>query len=366
MQPLGKCFCPYCKQVLVGHIEVDDHVWLARRCPEHGQVRTILYWSPSYFQLAVDQRQAVPQKCLIVEVTERCDVGCATCSARSISIGKERSATAVVEGALADAGALGASVVALSGGEPLMRADLWTIVDALSAEFAKIVLITSGRNFENNAAILADLAARKDRLEVCLQFDSLDNEVLKAIRTPAMDAELRKTRLRLSVATGVPITAVCVVPPLASEQSVAELARFCRDEGAAGVTFQPLRQLGRFPSVTAVDSKMTAGDHIQALALQGLGIESDPVPFVQQPFDISVAMTDGVRLVNSDTFFQPAAAQPLFRVATSSYWDHNNYFAPLASAQPYYFSVGGGMPLNAWYFAEAREEPSPQHERVSA
>jgi uncharacterized radical SAM superfamily Fe-S cluster-containing enzyme len=53
MDWLGKCYCPSCEQALPGRLLVDDHVWLIRRCPEHGLFKTMLFESPSYFARAV-------------------------------------------------------------------------------------------------------------------------------------------------------------------------------------------------------------------------------------------------------------------------------------------------------------------------
>jgi uncharacterized radical SAM superfamily Fe-S cluster-containing enzyme len=301
MEQTGRCFCPFCRRPLEGVVEVDEHVWLSRCCPDHGIVRTMLYRDPTYLAAAKAPMPSSWQihRCLVVEVTERCDVGCATCSASSISSGREQPVADMVRGAFAAATVMGARVVALSGGEPLIRSDVWEIADAFHAGFPKVVLITSGRNFESEPRILAEVASRREWLEVYLQFDSLQDNVLKAIRTPHMNAKLRRQRLKLAVATGAATTAVCVVPPDVPEQSIAELAVFCRDEGAAGLTFQPLRQLGRFPVSTKNGTQLATVDHIQGLALRALGAEeATPTPFAQQPFDISVAFLAGTQTVN--------------------------------------------------------------------
>jgi uncharacterized radical SAM superfamily Fe-S cluster-containing enzyme len=355
MDQSGKCYCPFCQRALDGIVVVEDHVWLGRRCPEHGTVRTRLYNSPDYFAEALTPPalQGSPQKCLVVEITQRCDVGCVTCSASSILAGAEATARDVIENTISAARGVGANVVALSGGEPLMRADVWQIADAIHQAVPHVVLITSGRRFELDPTILEEIAARSRWLEIYLQFDSLDDEVLKAIRTPYMNADLRRQRLRLSISTGAATSAVCVVPADASEGSIGELATFCRSEGAAGITFQPLRRLGRFPKSAPTDSNLSTVDHVQSLALGALGVDGQPKPFAHQPFDMSVALVGASPSLTPQAFFS-GPTNGTFRVATSSYWDLTNFFEPFTTSDPYYFMVDVGMPLNLRYFHDVR------------
>lgn len=355
MDTYGRCYCPICFRELDGRLVIDGHVWLVRNCPEHGLVRSMLFAAPAFLaqsmELIAAQPPAARHTCLVVEVTERCDVGCATCSASSTMVGDEQDASDLIASILRQAAAIGADVVALSGGEPLMRSDLWDIVDALHRTIPKIVIITSGRGFETSPAILAGIAARAQWLEIYLQFDSLRDEVLAALRTPNMTAKIRRERLKLAVETGAATTAVCVIPEDSTAQAVGELAVFCRDAGAAGVSFQPLRRLGRHPSSSAVSGPISTIDHIQGSALKALGVvDAGPRPFAQQPFDMSVAFVRGAKAEVRNCFFTEGRQRDVFRVATSSYWDFTNFFAPFAGSGLYYFHIGAGEPLNARYF----------------
>lgn len=358
MEHYGKCYCPICCRDLVGRLEIDEHVWLVRQCPDHGIVRSMLFDTPSFLREAIetiDAHDPVPHsRALVAEVTERCDQGCATCSASSTMIGDEKDASDLVRSILSHAHSIGADVVALSGGEPLMRDDLWNIVDALHRVIPKIVIITSGRGFETDPSILDSIAVRAAWLEIYLQFDSLRDNVLKALRMPAMTATLRRERLRLAVGTGAATTAVCVIPPDSSGQEIGELAVFCRDAGAAGVTFQPLRQLGRHPKSLTTGSLSTI-DHIQTCALEALGVNhTKPAPFASQPFDMTVTFVSGANASTRDRFFLVGRHDKSFRVATSSYWDFTNYFAPFANSNRFYFHIADGQPLNARYFDAER------------
>jgi 7,8-dihydro-6-hydroxymethylpterin dimethyltransferase len=231
MNTAGVCYCPDCVRKLDGRVTVDEHVWLVRHCPEHGRKKTMLFESPAFLSealaIANASNQVARQTALIVEVTERCDVGCATCSASSTIAGSDLSAQEIVTLALKRAETIGAKVIALSGGEPLMREDLWEIADQLHRSVPKIVVITSGRGFEADQRISKKIAARAAWLEIYLQFDSLRDDVLLALRTPLITSELRKKRLKQAVETGAATTAVCVVSPDSSEQEIGTILPRC-------------------------------------------------------------------------------------------------------------------------------------------
>jgi uncharacterized radical SAM superfamily Fe-S cluster-containing enzyme len=356
MDWLGKCFCPICEQALPGRLLVDDHVWLTRRCPEHGLIKTMLFESPSYFgkAMAMSRTTGRQPRCLVIELTERCDQGCITCSASSTVMGAEETAEALIDRTFLQATALNADVVALSGGEPLMRPDVWEIADTLHTKIPKIVLITSGRRLESDPAILRHIRARAEWLELYLQFDSLRDNVLHSLRSVAVTSELRRRRLGLALDTGAAVSAVCVVPPNIPETDIGELTVFLREQGAAGVTFQPLRRLGRHPVITAASSRLGTVDFIQKMALEALSAGPDEAfPFAPQPYDISVSVVTGSAAANAGRFFWSGRVKG-FRVATASYWDYTNYFEPLASCGRYYFYMGG-QSLNARYFSPGNQ-----------
>lgn len=350
----AKCYCPQCHTLLDGRLVIDDHVWLSRRCVRHGDVRTMLFHSPMYLAKAMQVPRAEAKRCVIVEVTERCDVGCDTCSASSTIGGVDDDKAAIVKRALDAASAAGADTVAISGGEPLMRADLWEIMDAIHAVVPKIVLITSGRALETEPEIAWHLAARAAWVEVYLQFDSLRQDILTKLRSSLITPELRRQRLAIAVASGAAVTIVCVVSPDSKAEDVGALARLAREAGAVGVTFQPLRQLGRHPSISMRDGPLSTIDYIQQQALKALGV-SDPMasPLPQQPFDIAIANLDGTEVSGDLAFFVEKPRPGAFRVVTSSYWDVTNYLSSLNNPSHCYFYSSNGHALNARYFPQS-------------
>ncbi len=363
MNEIGTSYCPVCWAPTQGWLEIDESVYLGRRCNQHGVMRSMIFSSADYFDAAEslsNSQVLVSDRCLVVEVTERCDVGCATCSASSVDFGLDESPADMARGVKRAALSIGASTIALSGGEPLMRTDLWELADAIREFAGRVVLITSGRNIESDKTITAEMAARSSWLEVYLQFDSFDRNILRALRTPLITPELREARLKTCIDTGAATCAVCVVMPDTHAEEIEALVHYLKEEDAAGVTFQPLRRLGRYPVRPTRDERLSTVDGIQRVALGTLCSDELADPFPAQPFDISVAWVGGDDDANPRSFFKPARASTEFRIATSSYWDVTNYFRPHADRQYGYFSMrnaeNGAVLLNRHYFDQAEEE----------
>jgi uncharacterized radical SAM superfamily Fe-S cluster-containing enzyme len=333
----GTACCPISGEVLFGSLRFGDGVRLARYSQAHGQFENLIYASEEYFDACVrsaSQEMNRSEKCLVVEITDRCDVGCATCSACSVDDGKDEPGLALVAGVRSAVQACGANVVALSGGEPLMRDDIWIIADLIKAFTDRVVLITSGRGFETDQSILQEISERSEWLEVYLQFDSLNLETLRSMRTPSTTPSLRKNRLRLAVQTGAIVSAVCVVSDFTQDDEIKQLTEYLIANGAGGVTFQPLRELGRFPIKQSERDHLRTVDGIQRAALSTVFESNNPVPFSGQPFDMSVSWLNGT---SASEFFVARSPRQDFRIATSSYWDFSNYFSPLTEGNPAYF-----------------------------
>lgn len=356
----GTAYSPISGEALHGSLRFEDGVRLVRHCQTHGQFDNLIYASQEYFEKCVRSASlgaGQSEKCLVVEITDRCDVGCATCSACSVDEGGDEAAFALVAGVRAVVQNCGANVVALSGGEPLMRDDIWLIADLIKSFADRVVLITSGRGFETDQSILREIADRAAWLEVYLQFDSLNPQTLRSMRTSTMTPSLRKERLRLAVQTGAVVSAVCVVSNFTEDDEIKHLTDYLISNGAGGVTFQPLRELGRFPAKQSDREYLRTVDGIQRAALSAVSRFGEPDPFSGQPFDMSVSWLNGA---SESNFFVPRSPGDDFRIATSSYWDLTNFYSPLAEGNPAYFFIrerdNQFKMLNRYYFDDTLAE----------
>jgi hypothetical protein len=231
-----------------------------------------------------------------------------------------------------------------------MRTDWVSLIDRIHEVVADVVLITSGRGLEDSG-VVAELGARSEWLEVYLQFDSLRARALRALRGPVITPALRRSRLEALTSVEARVAAVCIVSDGQNEDEVASLVEYVRSVGAVGVTFQPLRQVGRMP--LEEPGRGSTVDSVQGAALSAAGVSDPrPIPFAPQPFDLTAAWVESGTVHTSDRLFGPD--QPSgFRITTSSYWDANNYFEPLARFEQAYWWISREMdtvPLNSSYF----------------
>ncbi|HPB73080.1 MAG TPA: radical SAM protein [Phycicoccus sp.] len=184
-------------------VERDDRIWLERGCPTHGLVRTLYDESPEILRYL--EQWTAPTKihepdvrgnwlpmpaafadglpelhtqhtCILVEeVLDNCNLRCPTCFAQS---GPAQAGVAPVAEILANVDARLAKengrldVLMLSGGEPTLHPQLPELLDALvSRPIVRILLNTNGLTLARDDALLALLAAHRERVEVYLQFD---------------------------------------------------------------------------------------------------------------------------------------------------------------------------------------------------
>jgi 7,8-dihydro-6-hydroxymethylpterin dimethyltransferase len=352
----GTAYCPICLVQSTGVIDVARYVWLERKCSQHGRVRTQLYQEPSFLEAAQRmsaQRSGAQEVCLVLEVTDRCEVGCSTCSASSTPGGAEPTSIDLLAWVRMAKESFGSNLtVALSGGEPLARRDLPQLLDALHSEASRLVLITSGHGLESDPGLVAELSRRTAFLEIYLQLDSLRDSTLLKVRGPVVTSSLREQRIKTLVDAGLRVTTVCVIAEALDE--VPELVTTVREWGAIGITFQPLRLVGRFPFGAESASIFTTLDAIQAAALRACGTDLTPMPHPTQPFDLSFTWVGDDAECEDVSYFCQAGKQPGFRVATYSYWDETNYFEPLTAHQSYFFYTVRKpdliVPLNQRYF----------------
>jgi len=161
---------------------------------------------------------------LVAELTYRCPLRCAYCSnpIRLDTLGPELD-TATWARVFEEAEALGVMQVTLTGGEPLVRADLEAIVAAARARDLYTTLITSGVPLDRER--LAGLRARGlDGLQLSIQ----DTDGEAAARIAGIDAMAQKAAVAgWARALGLPLTLNVVLhranlPRLASFITLAE------------------------------------------------------------------------------------------------------------------------------------------------
>lgn len=251
--------CPVCGLVLPAEAKAEaGAVWLSAVCPTHGPQQSLqsrhprLYRglelflppapTPSASQPIAAERERI--RGVFIDLTERCNLSCPNCLT-------DASLTADVPApTLSDAMAALARllpqkpVVYLTGGEPTLRDDLFTWIETLSGHGYDVKLLTNGLRLRNRG-YCADLARTGVRW-VLLQFDSLDDDALSALRGQPGLAAIRGQVLANLSDLGMNIDLACMIDRNHNLGDMGELLRLgFAIPGVRHVSFMPSRRLGR-------------------------------------------------------------------------------------------------------------------------
>jgi MoaA/NifB/PqqE/SkfB family radical SAM enzyme len=253
----------------------DSNVYLLKRCPQHGPERVLLADDIDYYRrcrevfikppemplvyntpvkwgcpydcgLCTDHEQ---HSCLtLVEICDYCNLRCPVCYADS---GPERQQfrtlpqiESMLDAVVRNEGH--PDVVQLSGGEPTMHPDFFTIVDMAKARPIKHLMVnTNGVRIAQDEDFVRRLAEVRDDFEVYLQFDSFEREPLMQLR----GADLRRVRLdaldklnRYNISTNLVVT----LQKGLNDHEIGKTIDFALTQPCVrGVTFQPIQDAGR-------------------------------------------------------------------------------------------------------------------------
>jgi uncharacterized radical SAM superfamily Fe-S cluster-containing enzyme/prolipoprotein diacylglyceryltransferase len=293
-----RTLCPTCLEPVIGQTyEQDGKVYLRRLCPEHGEFVALVSSDRRHYYL----RDEVPhppleaescccsagpghRSCVaLLELTDACNLQCPVCYAQSPS-GEHRhyeDLCADLEAFLAERGPL--DVLQLSGGEPLLHPDLLRIIDhTRELPIDHVMINTNGLALLDNDTLAAELAKRKPRLELFLQFDGLDAKTHLALRGADL-LERKRALIDKIVHHDLPTTLVCTPVKGVNEHQLGSLLQFALNiRQVRGITFQPATWSGRFNRSIDVVDRVTLADVVRFLVEQtdGLLEEDDfkPLP----------------------------------------------------------------------------------------
>ncbi|MFZ0308323.1 MAG: radical SAM protein [Candidatus Sulfotelmatobacter sp.] len=273
----------------------DDHVYLLKRCPQHGSERVLIADDIDYYRrcrevfikppempqvyntpvkwgcpydcgLCTDHEQ---HSCLtLVEICDYCNLRCPVCYAAS---GPERQQfrtlpqiESMLDAVVRNEGH--PDVVQLSGGEPTLHPDFFTIVEmAKSRPIKHLMVNTNGIRIAQEEDFVKRLADVRDDFEVYLQFDSFEREPLMQLR----GADLRRVRLdaleklnRHNISTNLVVT----LKKGLNDHEIGRTIDFALEQPCVrGVTFQPIQDAGRLeswiPNANPQETNGHADDH---------------------------------------------------------------------------------------------------------
>ncbi len=303
-----RSLCPTCRRLVDAKIIVrHGRVYFRKRCPEHGVVEDLVCSDVAYYDRhEYSQPARVPQAfgtlpdrgcpydcglcpeheqhtCVaLVEITSDCNLRCPMCFAESGPGGKHIDFDTYVRMVDRYVHLEGiADVLQLSGGEPTLHPDLLRMVlYAYEQPIQAVMVNTNGIRLAHDPALVEQLAAMRDRLEIYLQFDGLEEKTYAALR----GEELLQTKLRALEALArhdLRCTLVCTVDHNTNLHEVGRVVQFGLERPIVrGISFQLATYCGRHLDPADLEQRVTMPDLVKALAAQteGLVAEADFYP----------------------------------------------------------------------------------------
>lgn len=297
--------CPRCGRRIPARIVRRGGDWyIEKTCPEHGDFSCVVWrgkpdlllWDryrpsgpvpPGCPDICGESGDLCPGHlrstcCVLIEITDRCDLGCPYCFARAGEGGgpPERTPEELFE-IFSGLCREGRSFIQLSGGEPAVRDDLPEIIAAAKRAGASSVQLNSNGLRLGREPDFARRCAQAGLDFVFLQFDGVTDDVYMKLRgRPLLREKLDAIAVLDSLNVGV--TLVPTVAPGVNDGQLGDILRFglSRSPAVRGVHFQPVSYFGRTPAPPTDADRITMPEVITAITEQtgGLIRSQDLVP----------------------------------------------------------------------------------------
>jgi len=168
--------CPECFKLLEAKVVVeDDVVYIVKKCDIHGDFKYKHVWDSEkvYENMSsLYRRHPQPANGLVLSITNRCNIKCRYCFARSNEILIPELNSDEIKRILMD---YNGEIVYFSGGEPTIREDLFSYIELAKKKRFKTGLFTNGKKLFQKKYV-EDL--KKAGLDfVIIQFDTLEDSV---------------------------------------------------------------------------------------------------------------------------------------------------------------------------------------------
>jgi len=281
--------CPECMaQVRARIVKIGGDFYLLKKCREHGNFSAVIwrgaelprYTSPDTNltpppcpnNCGLCERHLQSTCCVLVNVTDRCNLNCPICFADAGKNGSEPSISQLAE-TFKKLVAMGLTFVQLSGGEPTVRDDLPEIIAAArDAGCENIQLNSNGLRLgaePNFAKQLADAGLSF----VFMQFDGLDDDIYQKLRARALlNAKLAAIEVCGGLNLGV--TLVPTIVPGVNDGQIGDILKFGFEHSpiVRGVHYQPISYFGRYPITPKNSDRITLPEVMLAIETQTGGL----------------------------------------------------------------------------------------------
>jgi len=311
--------CATCyRQVEAKIIIKDNDVFLEKWCPAHGFERTLVCDDAEYYRLCREvyvKHPEMPEQfdtkmvhgcpydcglcpdhmqhsCLsVLEITDNCNLTCPVCYAESSPQRQHKplqDVIAMLDAVVANEGE--PDVVQLSGGEPTLHPDFFTILsEAKRRPIRHLMVNTNGLTIANDEAFARKLASYSPGLEIYLQFDSLNDAVLKQLRGATLADTHRRALERLE-AYNISTTLVMTVIPGVNDCEIGAVIQHALQwRCVRGVTLQPVSEAGRLETGKPAVRQTISGLRRKIAEQSKLFALEDVVPVPCNPDTLAMA-----------------------------------------------------------------------------
>lgn len=294
--------CPECLQrVDASVVAMDDTVFLEKTCAGHGSWRVPLWrGAPAYVEWQRPKVPSRPELCyadvkdgcpfdcglcaehrqnpcsVLLEVTQRCTLGCPVCFADTGPAGGKCADPdiATIDGWFDRVmAAAGACNIQLSGGEPTLRDDLPEIIAlARRKGFSFIQLNTNGLRLAAEPDFAKSLA-EAGLTTVFLQFDGTDDRVYSVVRGRALLSE-KIAAIESCGGAGLGVVFVPTLVPGVNTTEIGAIIRLALGHlpVVRGVHFQPVSYFGRYAIEPPERERFTLPEVMRAIEEQTGGL----------------------------------------------------------------------------------------------
>ncbi len=292
--------CPECLQLIpVKIMSNNGSVYFDKHCPEHGMSKALISEDTSHYLKCRDYarpgtiplkfnsevQQGCPKDCglcpqheqhcchPIVEITDCCDLACPICIADNRSRGfmPVDSFKKIVDNLVDSEGHL--ENITLSGGEPTLHPDFWTLVkEAQRPEVSRVSLVTNGLKISKDLSFCKQLV--DNNVYVILQWDGVDKGTHIKLRGRDL-SRIKQKALDNLEKYNIPVQLIFVAAKGINEQGIGEAIKllFSKDH-ILSIAFQPLAFIGKGGSTFECDpmNRTTIPGVINELEKQSQGV----------------------------------------------------------------------------------------------
>ena len=331
--------CPDClRRVDAKIVFENDHVYMLKNCPEHGFSKVLIATDVEYYKnirnynkpsevplrfntkthygcpydcgLCADHEQ---HSCLtVIEITDRCNLSCPTCYAMSSPhYGRHRTVEEVermLDIVVANEGT--PDVVQISGGEPTIHPDFFTILDiAKTKPIRHLMVNTNGIRIAKDFTFAEKLATYMPDFELYLQFDSFKPEVLQHMRGKDL-TDVRIKALEHLNKLNLSTTLVVTLQKGQNDDEIGKIIDFALQQPCVrGVTFQPTQIAGRTENFDPATDRITLTDVRRGILEQTNVFEPNdliPVPCNPDALVMGYALKVGGKVFPMTRYVDPA------------------------------------------------------------